>query len=200
MFTCTVKINGSAGFTQPHNGTVVLVLVQSQMGNHFVDWSVRLHSSRWLPALFQLLRPFSACSTISVSERERALGLDSGLETTFTWPRSHLGFQHSLVFSFLSALDATVARAFQKPCCIVNFDPIFPSLRFISWVAWLSYAPIHIFFFFFVQFGQVVVNSDKQFLQSWSWVSLVPNMVSLDLGLALVLAVSRLSQSWPHQY
>lgn len=187
MFTCTVKLNGSAGFTQPYNGTVVLVLAQSQMGNHFVDWSVRPHSSRWLPALFQLLRPFSACSTITVSERERAPGLDSGLETTFTWPRSHLGFQHSLVFSFLSALDVTVARAFQKPCCIVKFDPFF-SISSLHQLSGLSYLPVH--FFFFVQFGKVVVNSDKH----------VPNMVSLDLGLAVVLAVSWLNQSWPHQY
>lgn len=179
MFTCTVKLNGSGGFTQPHNGTVVLVLVQSQMGNHFVDWSVRLHSSRWLPALFQLLRPFSACSTISVSERERALGLDSGLETTFTWPRSHLGFQHSLVFSFLSALDVTVARAFKKPCCIVNFDPIFPSLRFISWVACL-YVPIHFLFFCAIRssgcqiwqtvFAVLVLSvSCSQHGLTWSW-------------------------------
>lgn len=159
------------------------------MGDPFVDRSVRPHSSRWLPALSQLLRPFSACSTVSVSERERA-----------PWPRPHLGFQHSLVFSFLSASDVTVARAFQKPCCIVNFDPIF-SISSLHQLSGLSYRPIHCFFFcFFVQFGQVVVNSDKQFLQSWSWVSLVPNTVSLDLGLALVLAVSWLRQSWPHQY
>lgn len=197
MFTCTVKLNGSAGFTQPYNGTVVLVLVQSQMGNRFVDWSVRPHSSRRLAALFQLLRPFSACSTISVSERERAPGLDSGLETTFTWPRSHLGF-NTLGFQFSLGLRRNGRESVSKTMLHCKFWPYF-SISLLHQLSGLSYIPIH-FLFFFVQFSQVVVNSDKQFLQSWSWVSLVPDMVSLDLGLALVLAVSWLSQSWAHQY
>lgn len=66
-----------------------------------------------------LLKPFPA---ISDTQLEWVRGLDNGLETTFTWPRSHLSFNPVAFSRFLSLTHSDREEIFTPffPICSLH--------------------------------------------------------------------------------
>lgn len=107
-------LNAACSFAQPCNGPAVL---SPRLGRR---WGIALltdvcdcTSAGRRRALVQLLRPFSVRPAISVSELEWALGLDSGLDTTYRCCSSASTLFGFLVLLVLS-VDTKVPAALQK--------------------------------------------------------------------------------------